>query len=105
MKKIYTLLSIMLISFSLIAQSYVPEKSNPKIKAPTKVPIQAYAFNLKKVKLLEGSPFKKAMDLDVAYLLDIKPDRLLHRFHKHAGFQQKIPSTVVGKIQDFRGIL
>lgn len=89
MKKIYTLLCFMLISLSLMAQSYVPEKNNPKIKAPTKVPIQAYAFNLKKVKLLDGSPFKKAMDLDAEYLLDIKPDRLLHRFHKHAGLPTK----------------
>ena len=39
-------------------------QNNPKIKAPIKVPIQAYAFNLKKVKLLDGSPFKKAMDLE-----------------------------------------
>jgi uncharacterized protein len=89
MKKNYTLLAFFFLTFSLIAQSYVPEKNNLKIKAPTKVPIQAYAFNLKKVKLLEGSPFKKAMDLDAAYLLDIKPDRLLHRFHKHAGLPTK----------------
>ena len=89
MKKIYSFLCFMFISLSLMAQSYVPEKNNPKIKVPIKVPIQAYAFNLKKVKLLDGSPFKKAMDLDATYLLDIKPDRLLHRFHKHAGLPTK----------------
>jgi DUF1680 family protein len=70
------------------AQSYVPEMSNSKIKVKPAVPVKAYAFNLKDVKLLVG-PFRQAMSLDSAYLLSLKPDRLLHRFHKHAGLPTK----------------
>jgi hypothetical protein len=40
MKKTYTFFVFTLFTLSLIAQSYVPEKNNLKIKAPTKVPIQ-----------------------------------------------------------------
>ncbi|MDX2046996.1 MAG: glycoside hydrolase family 127 protein, partial [Chitinophagaceae bacterium] len=70
------------------AQSYVPEKSDTKMKVNPVVPVKAYAFNLKDVKLLQ-SPFSHAMGMDSAYLLLIKPDRLLHRFHKHAGLPVK----------------
>ena len=41
------------------------------------------------VRLLEGSPFKNAMDRDAAYLLTIEPDRLLHRFYSNAGLKPK----------------
>lgn len=51
--------------------------------------IQAYAFNIKDVRLLEGSPFKNAMDKDAAYLLLLEPNRLLHRFYKNAGLPTK----------------
>lgn len=71
------------------AQSYIPEKDNRQVKVKPLVNIQAYAFNLKDVKLLDGSPFKNAMDKDAAYLLLLKPDRLLHRFYKNAGLPIK----------------
>lgn len=71
-------------SVSCCAQSYVPEKTNASVKVKPVVSIKAYAFNLKEVKLL-NSPFKHAMELDSAYLLSLKPDRLLHRFHQFAG--------------------
>lgn len=70
------------------AQSYVPEKNNSKIKVQPVVALQAYAFNLKDVRLLDG-PFKNAMDKDAAYLLTIEPDRLLHRFYENAGLPVK----------------
>lgn len=73
------------ISFS---QSYVPEKNNAKIKMNPVVPIQAYAFNIKDVKLL-NSPFGRAMSKDSAYLLLLKPNRLLYRFYKNAGLPLK----------------
>jgi len=72
-----------------IAQSYLPEKNNSKIKVKLVVDIQAYAFNLKDIRLLEGSPFKNAMDKDAAYLLLLDPNRLLHRFYKNAGLPVK----------------
>ncbi len=72
-----------------LAQSYLPEKNNAKIKVKPIVDIQAYAFNLKDVRLLDGSPFKNAMDKDAAYLLTIDNDRLLNRFHINAGLPAK----------------
>jgi DUF1680 family protein len=66
----------------------VPEKSNNKLKVKPVVPIKAYSFNLNEVRLL-NSPFRHAMTKDSGYLLQIKPDRLLYRFHKHAGLPVK----------------
>ena len=71
-----------------VAQSYVPESKSLKMKVQPVVPVNAYSFNLKQVKLL-NSPFRHAMDMDSAYLLIIKPDRLLYRFYKHAGLPVK----------------
>ncbi len=62
------------------SQSYVAEKNNPKIKVKPVADIEAFAFNLKDVRLLSNSPFKNAMDKDAAYLLLLDPQRLLHRF-------------------------
>jgi len=76
------------ISIFCTAQSYVPEKTNNKLKVKPVVPIKAYSFNLNEVSLL-NSPFRHAMTKDSSYLLEIKPDRLLYRFHKHAGLPVK----------------
>ncbi|MEO5682447.1 MAG: beta-L-arabinofuranosidase domain-containing protein [Chitinophagaceae bacterium] len=70
-------------------QSYVTEKNNAAIRVKPVVPIQAYAFNLKDVRLLNGSPFKNAMDRDAAYLLLLDSKRLLHRFYLNAGLPTK----------------
>ena len=72
-----------------VAQSYLPEKANRKIRVQPAIGLQAYAFNLKDVKLLDGSPFKHAMDIDAGYMLSLKPDRLLYRFYKNAGLPPK----------------
>lgn len=87
MKRIFLFLSIAVIALlqQAAAQSYVPEKENDKVKVQPVVPMAAYAFNLKQVRLLEGSPFKNAMNKDGDYLLRIEPDRLLHRFYENAG--------------------
>jgi uncharacterized protein len=74
--------------FISLSQSYLPEKNNEKIKVQPVTAIKAYAFNLKDVKLLNGL-FKKAMQLDSAYLMLLQPNRLLHRFHKYAGLPVK----------------
>ena len=86
-----TLLTLIGIALSSIlsAQSYLPERNNPKIKVKPVVDVQAYAFDLKDIRLLPGSPFKNAMDKDAAYLLTISPDRLLHRFYANAGLPTK----------------
>ncbi len=69
-------------------QSYLPEQGDARMKMKPVVPVKAYAFNLKDVKLLE-SPFKKAMQADVNYLLRIEPDRLLSQFRTNAGLKAK----------------
>src|SRR5690349_24703789 len=83
------LLASNIFCMSVTAQSFVPEKENDKIKIKPAIALQAYSFDLRDVKLLNGSPFKEAMDRDAAYLLTIEPDRLLHRFHQDAGLQPK----------------
>jgi hypothetical protein len=88
MKKIKLVLLQVLLSGVITGQSYVPENNNPKINVKPVVPVKAFAFNLHDVKLLDG-PFRHAMQQDSAYLLSLKPDRLLHRFHKHAGLPIK----------------
>src|SRR5215210_666083 len=94
MNRFYRLLAIIFTGLLLItsaagnAQSYVPEWNNKKVKVKEKANINAYAFNLKDVKLLE-SPFEQAMQADVNYLLKIEPDRLLSDFRSHAGLKPK----------------
>src|SRR6266705_3304368 len=90
MKKIISGLTICMIVFGVQtqAQSYVPEKQQPKMKVKPVVKIQAYSFNLQDVQLLDG-PFKTAMEADTRYLLVIEPDRLLADFREHAGLPAK----------------
>ena len=80
---------LLIICLSASSQSYVPELNNSKIKVKPEIPIKAFAFNVGDVQLLEGSPFKNAMDKDAAYLLVLEPDRLLHRFHLNSGLPVK----------------
>lgn len=70
------------------AQSYVPEESATDMKVKPVIPVEAYPFDLKEVRLLDG-PFKEAMEADARYLLEIQPDRLLADFRAHAGLTPK----------------
>ena len=51
-------------------------------------PPAAEAFPLRDVRILEG-PFRDAQQRDLAYLLSLDPDRLLHTFRLNAG----LPTT------------
>lgn len=62
----------------------------PEVKVAPKVPVKAWAFALEQVRLLDG-PFKRAMELDAKYLLDLEPDRLLSRFRRFSGLEPKAP--------------
>lgn len=77
--------------FSILnnAQSYEPELNNVIVIVQPVSPLRSYAFNLKDVKLLDGSPFRNAMNKDEAYLLVVEPDRLLYRFKRNAGLPTK----------------
>jgi DUF1680 family protein len=70
------------------AQSYVPEWNDTRLKVKPQTEIKAYTFDLKDVQLL-NSPFKQAMQVDVAYLLSVEPDRLLSGFRSHSGLKPK----------------
>jgi DUF1680 family protein len=89
MKNFLILSFIAIISCSIQGQNYVPRKNDPKVKIAPVVDMKAWSFNLCDVKLLDGSPFKNAMDKDAAYLLEIEPNRLLHRFYANAGLPTK----------------
>ena len=88
MKSSFIICLPLLIIYTSFSQSYVPEKNNNKIKINPVISIKAFAFNLRDVKLL-NSPFTNAMSKDSAYLMLLKPDRLLYRFYKHAGLAVK----------------
>src|SRR5690349_4373908 len=87
MKKICLLFSLFAVVY-VHAQTYTPEKNQPKMKVKPVVDIKAYSFNLSEVELLDG-PFKKAMQADVNFLAKIEPDRLLADFREHAGLKAK----------------
>ncbi len=84
----YFLFVLYILRVSSFSQSYVPESNNPKMKVKPVVPIKAYPVNLGDVELLE-SPFREAMEADVAYLKLLEPDRLMSQFRIHAGLKPK----------------
>ena len=74
--------------FTTMAQSFVPDEGESRMIIKSVVQENAYAFDLKDVKLL-NSPFKLSMESDVKYLLELKPDRFLAHFRTHAGLEAK----------------
>ena len=87
MKKSLTILITALL-ISPLTGTAAPEQGDAKCSVAPKVPIEVYAFNLADVRLMDG-PFRKAMDIDAKYLLELKPDRLLSRFREYAGLKPK----------------
>jgi len=53
-------------------------------------PAKLSPFSLQDVRLLEG-PFLDAQKRDLAYLLSLQPDRMLHNFRVNAGLEPKAP--------------
>jgi uncharacterized protein len=88
-RKLFSAGFLIVLSLTMHSQSYVPEIKNPSVIVSPEASIKAYTFSLKDVKLLDGSPFKTAMEKDAAYLLLIEPDRLLYRFCQNAGLPAK----------------
>lgn len=88
-RKMFSAGFLLVLSLTMHAQSYVPEFKNARVIVSPVAPIKAYAFTLKDVKLLEGSPFKNAMEKDSAYLMVVEPSRLLFRFYQNAGLPTK----------------
>jgi DUF1680 family protein len=80
--------SLMMVCIAAQGWAVVAETSQNDIKVKPMTPIEAYAFNLNDVRLLDG-PFKAAMERDAAYLLLLEPDRFLAWFRKEAGLEPK----------------
>ena len=91
MKKRFLFLGLILV-FVMFSrgdgQSYVPEYGNAVMKVRPVIPVAAYPFSIKDVRLLDG-PFKQAMEADARYLLKIEPDRLLSDFRVHSGLKPR----------------
>jgi uncharacterized protein len=61
-----------------LALGYTQDKMEPAMK------MEVWAFPLQEVRLLDG-PFRRAMELDGAYLLSLDTERLVHNFRVNAG--------------------
>jgi DUF1680 family protein len=86
-----TLLILMagsLITMQTALSAPSPENDPLRVRVTPKIPLKAQPFNLRDVHLLDG-PFKHAMEMDGKYLLELEPDRLLHRFRLSAGLKPK----------------
>jgi DUF1680 family protein len=59
-------------------------------RVPRAAPSARMPFSLHDVRLLEG-PFLDAQRRDLAYLLSLQPDRMLHNFRVNAGLEPKAP--------------
>jgi len=84
MKKIASLLSGIIISCSLSAQSVYPGQHAGKIRQLLEGKVKAYAFDLKDVRLLD-SPFRQNMQRESQWILSLNAGRLLHSFHNTSG--------------------
>jgi DUF1680 family protein len=85
----YCLFILLAFNVSVVySQSYVPEYGNHGMKVAPHVSVEAYPFDVKDVRLLDG-PFKDAMEADARYLLQVEPDRLLSDFRVHSGLEPK----------------
>ena len=84
MKRLVLILSWLLISCGLGAQSLYPGLLVDKVKVSNAVPVKAEAFDLQDVRLLR-SRFYDNMQRDSAWMMSISADRLLHSFRTSAG--------------------
>src|ERR1043165_7479719 len=78
-KTLFTVASLFLIAGTINAQQVknaVPDLARP-------LPLTAVR--------LTGGPLKQAQDLDIKYLLELEPDRMLAYYRKRAGLEPKAP--------------
>ena len=83
---IITFIGLIIIPVSVQADALTDGRS--KVKVQPVITLKARAFRLEDVRLLDG-PFKHAMEMNMKYLLELDPQRLLHNFRVNAG----LPST------------
>lgn len=75
---------------NLLAQSLYPHINDNKVVVAPRASILMYDFKLNEVTLGEGV-LKQAMELNRKWLLDLNPNRLLHRFHLYANLDTQAP--------------
>jgi len=63
--------------------------SKKKEVVESKIEMKATGFLLSDTKLSDNNAFKHAMNKNAEWLLELQPDRFLHRFHLNAGLQPK----------------
>ena len=79
----------LLSAFQAFSQNYMPIKGDARFQKESVIEMKATSFPLSDVRLLPGSPFHHAMQMDSAYLMQLSADRLLYRFRKFAGLPPK----------------
>ncbi len=79
MKQIITFCCVVTISL------FFSCREENKEVVPDVIQTEAQPFPLSDLRLLEGSPFKHAMDKDAEWLMQLDADRLLYRFRLNAG--------------------
>jgi hypothetical protein len=84
MKKPISLTGLLVTFFCLSIQNVI--YSQDKFVVKNKIETKAYKFDLKDVRLLDGE-FKKAMQQNHKYLIDMDVNRLLHNFRINAGLK------------------
>ncbi|WP_447642545.1 MULTISPECIES: beta-L-arabinofuranosidase domain-containing protein [Chitinophagaceae] len=72
-----------------IAQSYIPQKNDARLKIKPAISLKAYAFDVSQVALSPGTPYYEAMKANTGYLLSLEPNRLLARFYQNAHLSKK----------------
>ncbi|MBW8017710.1 MAG: glycoside hydrolase family 127 protein [Planctomycetes bacterium] len=78
-----TLATIMLVATCSAAPEAITGIPSTSAKIAPAVELKVQPFDLTQVRILDG-PFKDAMQLNIKYLHDLDPDRLLHTFRINA---------------------
>lgn len=89
MKNITKLFYLVSLAAVLLLGFSCSDKTTKKETVDNTIAFEATPFPLSQTRLLDGSPFKHAMDKDAEWLLDLEPDRFLHRFRLNAGLKPK----------------
>lgn len=82
---------LLLVLLCVLLNTNVYGQDLGKYKVRPAIDFKATPFDLRNVRLLDGSPFKQAMEVNAEYLLELDADRLLHRWRKNAGLEPKAP--------------
>jgi DUF1680 family protein len=98
LKIVFLFIALAFLAFKGIfvsAQSLYPGQRYEKLKVNIQVPVKAYSFDLKNIRLLD-SPFKENMQRESKWLLSLTTDQLLYTFRLYAGMDVPQPKIILG---------